>query len=189
MRNLTASIIFAILAIIVVIALGFHLYYGDKANLGIFIVTSMAALGTCGVTILNLFPYVPKDKLEAVLCWRKKTLLIMVTSKSNHTIYLGMDKYHTAEYEDSYALWWPNDKNCTEFNSRPIFTTPGDNVAVPPRVTVGYPINPKIFGKNDLNKIKIVVCTSSGYRIGIKKQLDKKVQPTKAPNDGKKKTI
>lgn len=174
MRNLTASIIFIFLIIIVGIALFFQIMYSDRSTLGMFIVTAMAALGTCGVTILNIFPYIPKDKLTAVLCYRNKKLWILVTNHTNHTVYLGMDKYPIAEYPDAFALWWKTNKNCNELNSNPILTNPGDNVAIPPKVTVGYPINHKIFRKNDLNKIKIVVCTSSGYRINVEKRLNKK---------------
>lgn len=172
MRNVTAISIFSVLVLVVVIAMALQLKYAPIDTLGAFIVTAMAALGTCGVTIFSVFPYLPKDRLEATLCRRKKTMYIMIYNKGNHTVYLGSDKYHTAEEYDPYALWWPSKNNCTEKNSRQIEARPGDNMAVPPRGTIGFPINPKIFGKHDLNKIKIQVLTSSGFRIDVKIMLN-----------------
>ena len=87
-------------------------------------------------------------------------------------IYLGADKYHTAEYVDAYALWWPTNKNCSEFNSRHLYAQPGDNMALQPRGTIGYPVNPKVFGKHDINKIKIQITTSNGYRIDVQNKLN-----------------
>lgn len=171
MRNITAIIIFSFLLCIVAVATYCHIRFGHIDTIGMFIVTALTALGTCGVTVLNVFPYKHKDKLEAVLCKRKGKLYIMIYSKCNHTVYLGSDKYHTAEYFDAYALWWPQSKQCTEFNSRALFVNPGDNMAVPPRGTIGYPVNQKVFGKHDLNKIRIQVMTSNGYRIEVKNAL------------------
>lgn len=168
MRNITAIIVFICLIFVVAVAAYCHIRFGHTDTIGMFIVTAMAALGTCGVTILNVFPYRHKDKLEAVLCKRKKKLYIMIYSKCNHTVYLGSDKYHTAEYFDAYALWWPKSKEYTEFNSRALYVNPGDNMAVPPRSTIGYPVNAKIFGKHDINKITIQIMTSNGYRITVK---------------------
>ena len=68
MRNLTAGIVFCVLLLCVIIAGILHVRYGDMGELGMFVVTAMTALGTCGVIILSLFPYVPRDKLEATLC-------------------------------------------------------------------------------------------------------------------------
>lgn len=172
MRNITAIILFVTLICVVAVAAYFHIRFGQMDSIGMFIVTAMAALGTCGVTILNVFPYRHKDKLEAVLCKRKKKLYIMIYSKCNHTVYLGSDKYHTAEYFDAYALWWPPNKACTEFNSRQLYVNPGDNMAVPPRSTIGYPVNAKIFGKHDINKITIQIMTSNGYRIPVRSILE-----------------
>ena len=171
MRNLTAGIVFCVLLLCVIIAWILHVRYGDMGELGMFVVTAMTALGTCGVIILSLFPYVPRDKLEATLCIRKKKMCIMIRNKGNHTVYLGSDKYHTAETWDCYALWWSNKDNCTAKNSKPIFAAPGDNMAVPPRGTIGFPIGKNIFGKIDLNKIKIQVLTSSGFRIDVKNEV------------------
>lgn len=171
MRNITAFSLFGILGLIIALAVFFQLRYASMANLGAFIVTAMAALGTCGVTIFSVFPYVPKDRLEASLCRRKKAMYIMIRNKGNHTVYLGTDKYHTAEEFDPFALWWPTNTNCTEKNSCQIEAKPGDNMAVPPHGTIGFPINQKIFGKRDLNKIKIQVLTSSGYRIDVKNEI------------------
>lgn len=172
MRNLSAIIIFGVLLIIVAVATVFQIKLGDSANLGMFIVTAMAALGTCGVTILSVFPFCHKDRLEAILCKRRGKLFIMIYSKSNHMIYHGADKYHTAEYVDAYALWWPTDKNCNEFNSRHLYAKPGDIMVVQPRGTIGYPVNPKVFGKHDINKIKIQITTSNGYRIDVQNKLN-----------------
>lgn len=172
MRNITAISIFGILGLVVIIATVFQLKYAPIENLGAFIVTAMAALGTCGVTIFSVFPYLPKDRLEATLCRRKKTMYIMIYNKGNHTVYLGSDKYHTAEEYDPYALWWPTKNNCTEKNSRQIYAHPGDNMAVPPHGTIGFPVSPKVFGKHDLNKIRIQVLTSSGFRIEVKNTID-----------------
>lgn len=69
-------------------------------------------------------------------------------------IYLGADKYHTAEYVDTYPLWWPDDKNCTEFNSNHLYVNPGDNMALQSRGTIGYPVNPKVFGGMISTKLK-----------------------------------
>ena len=106
----------------------------------------------------------------------------MIYSKCNHTVYLGSDKYHTAEYFDAYALWWPPNKACTEFNSRQLYVNPGDNMAVPPRGTIGYPINAKVFGKHNFNEITIQIMTSGGYRIPVTNQLNKKVRIAKKTN-------
>lgn len=171
MRNIKTFLIFGILIIIVALAMWFQWHYGEPADTGMFVVTAMTALGTCGVTLLTVFPYVPRDKLRAYLCKRKKTMYIMIYNRGNHTVYLGTDRYHTAEEFDPYALWWPNKNNCTEFNSRQLYAHPGDNMAVPPRGTIGFPVSQKTFGKNDLNKIKIQVLTSSGYRIEVKNML------------------
>lgn len=176
MRNIQAIVIFGVLLAIVLIAFCLQVQFGNNNSLGMFIVTAMAAIGTCGVTILNVFPYVPKDKLEAILCKRKGKLCIMIYSKSNHMIYLGSDKYHTAEYVDSYALWWPEGVECTEFNSNHIYVNPGDNLALQPHGTIGYPINPKVFGKHDINKVKIQITTSNGYRIDVQNRLNKNAQ-------------
>ena len=86
MRNLSAIIIFGVLLLIVAVATVFQIKLGDSANLGMFIVTAMAALGTCGVTILSVFPFCHKDRLEAILCKRRGKLFIMIYSKSNHMI-------------------------------------------------------------------------------------------------------
>ena len=64
MRNVTAISILGILGLVVVIATALQLKYAPIENLGIFIVTAMAALGTCGVTIFSVFPYLPKDRLD-----------------------------------------------------------------------------------------------------------------------------
>lgn len=174
MRNITAIIIFSFLLCVAAAAAYFHIHFGHLDTIGMFIVTALAALGTCGVTILSVFPYTPRDKLEAVLCKRKGKLYIMIYSKCNHTVYLGSDKYHTAEYVDAYALWWPAESDKTEFESNHLYVNPGDNMAVPPRGTIGYPVNQKVFGKHDLNKITIQIMTSSGYRIPVKNQLNTK---------------
>ena len=105
----------------------------------------------------------------------------------NDEEYLGSDKYHTAEYFDAYALWWPQSKQCTEFNSRALFVNPGDNMAVPPRGTIGYPVNQKVFGKHDLNKIRIQVMTSNGYRIEVKNALIQQEKNEKKKDDEKRK--
>ncbi len=171
MRNIKAILIFFVLTACVALATWFQWQYGDHTNLGMFIVTAMTALGTCGVTIFSVFPYVPRDRLYAELRLRKNKMHIMIRNKGNHTVYLGSDKYHTAEGWDCYALWWNDKNNCTEQNSKPIYCRPGDNLAVPSRATIGYPINPKVFGKKDLNRVYIQVLTSSGYRIEVKNRL------------------
>lgn len=173
MRNIKAILIFFVLMVFIALAAWFHWHYGEPASTGMFIVTAMTALGTCGVTILTVFPYVPRDRLEAALCLRKNKMHLKIYNKGNHTVYLGSDKYHTAEYSDCYALWWSDKNNCTEKNSKPIYCLPGDNMAVPPHTTIGYPISPKVFGKKDLNKIKIEVLTSSGFRIEAKIEIAK----------------
>lgn len=167
MRNITAISIFIGLATIVAIASICQFLYADNSEIGMFIVTAMAALGTCGVTIFSVFPYVPKDRLEATLCKRGKGTWIMIHNKGNHTVYLGSDKYHTAEYWDAYALWWPNSHNCTEKNSRHLYVKPGDNMAIPPKATIGYKISLKTFGNHNINNIFIQIMTSSGYRIKV----------------------
>lgn len=182
MRNLSAIIIFGVLLLIVAVATVFQIKLGDSANLGMFIVTAMAALGTCGVTILSVFPFTHKDRLEAILCKRKGKLYIMIYSKCNHTVYLGYDKYHTAEYVDAYALWWATSGEKTEYNSKHLYVQPGDNMAVPPRGIIGYKINPKVFRNHDINKITIQIMTSNGYRIPVKNQLNKKVRIAKKTN-------
>lgn len=174
--------IFGALVIIVLAALCLQVLFGDNNTLGMFVVTAMAALGTCGVTILNVFPYVPKDKLKAVLCERKGKLCIVIYSKSNHTIYLSSDKYHTAEYVDAYAVWWPSGVKCTEFNSNHLYANLGDNMAVPPHAVIGYQINPKVFGNNNVHKIRIQVMTSSGYCIDVQNRLNKNTQTVDKKN-------
>lgn len=171
MRNITAIIIFSFLICVAIVAAYFHIHYGHIDTIGMFVVTALTALGTCGVTILSVFPYTPKDKLDAILCKRKGKLYIMIYSKCNHTVYLGSDKYHTAEYVDAYALWWPAESDKTEFESNHLYVNPGDNMAVPPRGTIGYPVDKKVFGKHDLNKIRIQVMTSNGYRVSVKNML------------------
>lgn len=183
MRNITAIAIFVILVCLVGFATYCHLRFGQIDTIGVFIVTALAALGTCGVTILSVFPYQHKDKLDAVLCKRKKTMYIMIYSKCNHTVYLGSDKYHTAKYFDAYALWWPKKQKQTELNSRQLYVRPGDNMAVPPRSTIGYVINPKVFGKRNLDDVVIQVMTSNGYRIPVRNIL--KQQETAKSNKNK----
>lgn len=172
MRNITAIIIFTFLLCVVMVATYCQIKFGQSGDVGLFIVTALTALGTCGVTILSVFPFSHKDRLDVILCKRKRRLYIMIYSKCNHTVYLGYDKYHTAEYVDAYALWWPTNKNCSEFNSRHLYAQPGDNMALQPRGTIGYPINPKVFGKHDINKIKIQITTSNGYRIDVQNRLN-----------------
>lgn len=171
MRNITAILIFVGLGAVVAIATVFQCLYAKNSELGIFIVTAMAALGTCGVTIFSVFPFVPADHLEATLCKRGKGTWIMIHNKGNHTVYLGSDKYHTAEYWDAYALWWSDNTNCTEKNSKHLYVKPGDNMAIPPKATIGYQLSKKTFGKHDINKVFIQIMTRSGYRINVKNDL------------------
>lgn len=171
MRNLSAILIFMGLAAVVAIAAVRQYLYAEVPEWGMFIVTAMAALGTCGVTIFSVFPYVPADRLEAKLCKRSKGIWIMIYNKGNHTVYLGVDKYHTAEYWDAYAVWWPDNTNCTEKNSKHPYVKPGDNVAISPKATIGYKLPKSPFGQHDINKVFIQVMTSSRYRIDVQKDL------------------
>lgn len=138
-----------------------------------FIVTVLTAIGTCGVTILNIFPFRHRDKIEAEVIFKKKMILIIIKNKTNHTIYMGADKHAFCKYPENYGLWWPNEKQflIPLNNPRHLLTNPGDNLAVPPRSTIFYVINPRIFGKNPLDKLKIQVMTSSGYKFDVKNKL------------------
>ena len=167
MRNRALFIFFTVLIVLTAIAVSFHLEYGNKENMGLFLVTALTAIGTCGVTILNVFPYKHKDKLEAVLYRTKKEIRLDITNKGNHRIYLGSDEYPISECGDSYAVCWPANEKRTSENTRAFFAYPGDNLTIPARSTIWFPINPKVFGRYKPNKLKIQVLTSSGYRFDV----------------------
>jgi len=170
MRNITFFVIFSILIALAIAAMGFQLCYGNKDNLGIFLVTALTAIGTCGVTILSIFPYEHKDKLESVVYFWKNSIRLKITNKTNHITYLGTDKYATSKYYDAYARWWSTEK-CNPDDGNDLLANPGDNLAIPPKSSIYYLISPKIFGRNKLSKLKIQVLTSSGYRFDVKNNL------------------
>ena len=174
MRNTTLFITFFVLIFLTLIAASLQWYYGNNDNWGMFVVTALTAIGTCGVTILNVFPYEKKDKLEAVIYFWKNGIRLTITNKTNHTIYLGTDRYAVPQHFQDYARWWPTDKKCNPDDGGRLWAKPGDNLAVPPRSSICSPINPKVFGKNELSKLKIQVLTSSGYRFDVKNNLTKK---------------
>lgn len=169
MRNVAAAIMFFILFIIVVVTIYYQVAFGQKDIIGMFIVTAMTALGTCGVTILSLFPYVPKDVLEPEIYVREDGLIMLrIRNKTGHTTYIGSDKHDTSIFREDFAFWYPDDVEITFDNAHTIYTNPGDNLAVPPYLSIYYPIDKKIFGKCDITKIKMQIRTSSGYIFDVK---------------------
>jgi len=169
---------FVLLIALIVIAAVFQLCYGNKDNFGIFLVTALTAIGTCGVTILNVFPYEHKDKLEAKIYYYKKGIRLAIDNKSNHPVYLGTDDYSTSDYHELLFRWWPTDKDY-DFehpdNGRDYFAQPGANLVIPPRSSIWFPITPKPFGKNNLSNLKIRIFTSSGYKFDVQNNLTKKL--------------
>jgi hypothetical protein len=172
MRNLAAVILFFVLLIIVGIATYYHIAFGNEDMTGMFMVTAMTALGTCGVTVLSLFPYVPKDVLEPELYMREDgQIMLRIHNKTSHTTYIGSDRHDTSIFREDFAFWYPGDVEITFDNAHTIYTNPGDNLAVPPYLSIYYPINKKIFGKCDVTKIKMQVRTSSGYIFDVKNKV------------------
>jgi len=176
MKNKILLAGFSILIILVIIATVFHIQYATRDTFGIFIVTALAAMGTCGVTILNVFPYEHKDKLEPVIYFRKKDIYLKITNKTNHRIYIGYDKYPYSKYADNYGVWWPTNTECTSDNATPLYAKPGDNLTISPKGSIYYQIDPQIFGRNDLSKLKIQIFTTSGDRFDVKNELIKETK-------------
>lgn len=167
---------FYLFLILICIAIGYAWKnLGPEQDVGMFIIMSLTALGTCCVTILNVFPYHHKDRLEAELYYGKnKQIILRIKNKTNHTVYIGSDKHSMSDFNEDYAVWWPN-KNMDDFeDSHMLYTNPGDNLAIPPKLSIYYPINKKEFMGCDLAKIKMLIHTSEGYRCLVKNNLDKK---------------
>ena len=169
MRNIAAAILFFVLLVIVGVATYYHITCGHEDMTGMFIVTAMTALGTCGVTILSLFPYVPKDDLAPELYVREDgVMMLRIRNKTGHTTYIGSDKRDTALFREDYAFWYPENAETIFDNGHALYTNPGDNLAVPPYLSIYYPIDKTIFGGHDITKIKMQVRTSSGYIFDVK---------------------
>ena len=173
MKNKILFTVFSILIVMVVIATILHVQYATKDTFGIFFVTALTALGTCGVTILNVFPYEPKDKVKSVIYFSKKDIHLRITNKTNHRIYIGYDKYPYSPYPDNYGVWWPTDTNCTPDNATPLYAKPGDNLTISPKGSIYYQIDRSIFKRNKLSKLKIQIFTTSGDRFDVKNELIK----------------
>jgi len=172
-RNKALYIFFIVLIALVAIAAYFHFHYANKDSIGIFIVTALAAIGTCGVTILTVFPYEPRDNLDAEVSFRKnKQIWLTIENKTNHTIYLGSDNYSISDYGEDYAVWWVGEKK--ENNLKHLFVSQGDNLAITPKGKIYYIIDRKVFSKNPLDKIQIQIRTSSVYRFNVKNKLREK---------------
>lgn len=172
MRNITAIIIFTFLLCIVMVATYCQIKFGQSGDVGLFIVTALTALGTCGVTILSLFPYIPKDRLSPDLYMRKDgVVMLRIFNKTNHTVYIGSDKHDTACCSEDYAFWYPEDAEINFDNAKILYTKPGDNLAIPPHLSIYYPIDRRIFGGHNLTKIRMQIRTSSGYVFNVNNKI------------------
>ncbi|MDR1695452.1 MAG: hypothetical protein LBR69_02310 [Endomicrobium sp.] len=176
MRNIKTGIFFFVLILLALIAFYLQLSYGNKDDLGIFIVTALTAIGTCGVTVLNVFPYEHKEKVKAVIYFFKNEIRLTIENKTNRVVYLGTDKYSVSEYPEVYAKWWPSDKNYNPDDKHDLAAKPGDNLAIPPRGRIYYTIDQSIFKGNVLSKLKFEILTSSGNRHVVRNDLGKNVQ-------------
>lgn len=164
---------FYLFLILIILAIRYAwINLGPEQDLGMFIVMSLTALGTCCVTILNVFPYCHKDRLKAELYYRKDGLIMLkIKNKTNHIVYIGNDKHSMSEFHEDYAIWWP-DKNMNDFDDACLlYTNPGDNLAIPPKMTIYYPINEEEFAGVDVSKINMLIRTSNGDRCWVKNNL------------------
>lgn len=172
MKNLTFYLFLAL----ILAAIGYAwTNLGQEQDLGVFIIMSLTALGTCCVSVLSVFPYRHKDKLEAELYYGKnRQITLKIKNKTNHTVYIGSDKHSMSGFNEDYAIWWPN-KNMDDFeNAHMLYTNPGDNLAIPPKLVIYYPINKKEFKGVNVKEIKMLVHTSEGDRCWVTNNLDKK---------------
>ena len=172
MRNFT----FYLFLILILLAIGYAWKnLGPEQDFGMFLITSLTALGTCCVTVLNIFPYYHKDRLDAELYYGKnKQITLKIKNKTNHTVYIGSDNHSMSFFSEDYAIWWPN-KDMDDFeDAHMLYTNPGDNLAIPPNLVIYYPIDKKEFKGVDVTKIKMLVHTSKGDRYWVKNKLGAK---------------
>lgn len=169
-QNYGLKIFLTILLLFIAISLAVYPYDTKLAN---FIVTTLTAIGTCGVTILTVFPFTPADKLRSEIYRRTPdgTIIIKITNLTKHTIYLGSDRHSTLPCPEDYAMWWPSDGICAPDNANSIYAEPFDNLAVPPQSSIFYSIDERIFNDCDIKKIKIQIRTSSGARFDVTNKL------------------
>lgn len=142
-RNLELKICALILILVILTAL-FMYRYESCSKLAEFIILTMTAIGTCGVTILTIYPYEHRDILSCELYRNKHNncIFLKVSNKTNHTIYLGSDGNSQNQHPDNFLLIWPDsDPKENPDNAVPIWSQNGDNLIVPPHDTIFFPMN------------------------------------------------
>ncbi|MBP9999495.1 MAG: hypothetical protein KBT14_02230 [Proteobacteria bacterium] len=145
---------------------------GPDQDIGMFIIMALTALGTCGVTILNVFPYHHTDKLASELYYRKDgQIMLRIKNETNHTVFIGSDKHSMSCFREDYAIWWPSQQMNSFDDAYMLYTNPGDNLAIPPKMVIYYPIDEQEFMGYELSKIKMLVRTSEGSRCWVKNNL------------------
>lgn len=143
----------------------------EEQNWPLFIVYSLTALGTCGVTILSVFPYKHKDKLSARLYRRTSDghVMLKVINKTDHTIRLGASNL-PLPHDDNFLLWWkPGDELCLE-NAHPMWSN-GIGLEIPPYDCVFFESLPDEFDGVPAKNVIMQVRTNTGYKCDVKNEL------------------
>ncbi len=137
----------------------------------VFIVSALAALGTCGVTILSIFPYKHKDKLNAILYRRgfDNQIMLKVINKTDHPVRLGASNL-PLPHEDNFILWWKLGEVQSLENARPIMRS-GVGLVIPPYDCVFFLILPEELEGESPKNIIMQVRTNTGYKCDVKNEL------------------
>ncbi len=137
-------------------------------NMPMFIVSSLTAVGTCGVTILSVFPYKHSDKLRVVLYNREYDgqLMLKVINKTEHHIRLGYSNLPMS-HSDNVALWWKKEEKQTLENARSIIFDANSILVLPPKSCLFFELNMEIFSGYPIKDIVMQVCTNTGYKCNV----------------------
>lgn len=136
-----------------------------------FIVSALTAFGTCGVTILSVFPYKHKDKLSAKLYKRTSDgrVMLKVINKTDHTIRLGASNL-PLPHNDNFLLWWKPGEELSLENARPIWSN-GVGLEIPPYDCVFFDFLPDELDGISTKDIIMQVRTNTGYKCNVKNEL------------------
>lgn len=143
----------------------------DKPNWSMFIVSALTAVGTCGVTILSIFPYKHQDKLSARLYRRPadKKIMLQVINKTDHTVRLGASNLPLPHPDNFILCWKPGEEPDLE-NACPIWSE-GVGLEIPPYDCVFFDFLPEFFDGIPAKDIIMQVRTNTGYKCIVKNAL------------------
>lgn len=163
--------LFMVLLIIGILFSAILLCRDDESKWPVFIVSALAALGTCGVTILSIFPYKYQDKLNAVLYRRESDgqIMLKVINKTDHTVRLGASNL-PLPHPDNFILWWKPGEELSLENARTEWID-GNALEIPPYDCAFFLLEANMFKGVSVKNVIMQIRTNTGYKCMVENKL------------------